>query len=1180
MGTSASFARKIYVCLVAALLSLALVPISAFAEDGHSGAERSEGAFGSEVPTSPQPPSGPSTEASGFSVTLSGAAEDGEVEGSADTKPLTLASGLAGAPSNFINSDVARDSEPVIGSFTVDGLTFAVTGESHVELVGVTPSVILSEGSEAAGAEGSDESHTSEAGVANLTLPESVAYADSEYTLASIAPYSFYLSGVTSVTLPASVSDVDDRAFRSSDVASVAVAEGNPTYASFDGALYSADKTRLLLIPEGRVGAVLLPREAEVADPGKFSHCSLVDAISVEDGAAFASENGLLYSSDLTTLLRVPAGATEITIREGCTTIAAGALEACAKLTTINAPATVTSISPDVFHAIPTVSLPAASVILGESGEAAGAEGPSEGQASEAGAQITAMIALSTTDDGLPEVDTFAITVALRDMATEAPWASVGFSIQKSPVVPFLEDSGEALSEGELASAPQPRAYPFIYACIAQAGGHFTYSQTRTVGTGFEATVNEKRAYFESAYNRSFVKVDGASFEISTQYGKGYAAGTAVPDPGFAFAGWNTDGSDKAAFTSQYFDGYASGGQFIVYAVFEPHPNTVSFDANYGSGGPSGSVIATYGEAMPTIPTTAPIRTGYEFEGWYDDRTGGKQYYTAAGASARNWDKAEDTTLYAHWKAISYPVSFDLGSFPTSDEAGSFNEDGWEEGRTFTVEDGKVAIPAPVRAGMRFLGWESSAPGLVSQEGTTWSIDCARLPGIAGAPTLTARWAYVVSVDTPAAVTFGEYDMATGDVTVGEQPNPSDLDDAYDVDSKKGAPVSFKSASKCDVGIEGITSASRAGISLIKAKEGASKDAEVRASDLVTMKVGEGAPTSRNSVSFALDDALGKDDLAPATAFVIPAEGSLPASFRLNLEENGAYVSDEAAGPEPESKDLAVLSYAYRAIPYGTGQLDSSGACTEDMYIPYDAANPFGLADIKEAANDIASRGYDSGYWWLYKHLMYEDERNKTNARVKVGAAYHDVQILGLRQDKLSTPTDGRTYAGLTFGWRDIYEIKQLHTSSDTSGGWAAASLSTYLQSTFFSALGSGLRDASTGIVEVEKRQQPYNSHVLQQTREKVFIPSMFEVYGLPFSNFNADEKGPDCFQYQSFALFEGQDGYNDLAIKQSNGVNTHWWVRSARVNGEGKFGTVHTDGTRSANWANATGGVVPCFAL
>ena len=138
MGTSASFAlaRKIAACLVAASLSLTLVPAFALAEDGHSGVEGSEGAYRSEVPTSPQPPSDPSTEASSSDVTLSGAAEGGGVEGS-DENSLTLASGLVGKPSNFINSEVALDSEPIIGSFTVDELTFAVAEGSTVELVGV-----------------------------------------------------------------------------------------------------------------------------------------------------------------------------------------------------------------------------------------------------------------------------------------------------------------------------------------------------------------------------------------------------------------------------------------------------------------------------------------------------------------------------------------------------------------------------------------------------------------------------------------------------------------------------------------------------------------------------------------------------------------------------------------------------------------------------------------------------------------------------------------------------------------------------------------------------------------------------------------------------------------------------------------------------------------------------------
>ena len=84
--------------------------------------------------------------------------------------------------------------------------------------------------------------------------------------------------------------------------------------------------------------------------------------------------------------------------------------------------------------------------------------------------------------------------------------------------------------------------------------------------------------------------------------------------------------------------------------------STVSFNANSGSGGQSSTVTATYGSAMPSISTTAPTRTGYTFMGWYDNATytSGTQYYTAAGASARTWNKTSNTTLYAGWKVNTY----------------------------------------------------------------------------------------------------------------------------------------------------------------------------------------------------------------------------------------------------------------------------------------------------------------------------------------------------------------------------------------------------------------------------------------------------------------------------------------------------------------------------------------------
>jgi hypothetical protein len=72
----------------------------------------------------------------------------------------------------------------------------------------------------------------------------------------------------------------------------------------------------------------------------------------------------------------------------------------------------------------------------------------------------------------------------------------------------------------------------------------------------------------------------------------------------------------------------------------------VIFDKRSGTGG-SDFIIATYGYAMPAA--TAPARAGYTFTGYYDAASGGTQYYNADMSGARNWDKTENTVLYAKW---------------------------------------------------------------------------------------------------------------------------------------------------------------------------------------------------------------------------------------------------------------------------------------------------------------------------------------------------------------------------------------------------------------------------------------------------------------------------------------------------------------------------------------------------
>ena len=121
--------------------------------------------------------------------------------------------------------------------------------------------------------------------------------------------------GILALGIPASISSIEDGAFSGSDTLQyLVVSDDNPTYASFDGALYSADLATLRLIPEGRVGAVRIAPSATDVDPEVFSHCPSVDAVVADaDSAAYellakdGSEYGNAIGEKITILF--PAGA-------------------------------------------------------------------------------------------------------------------------------------------------------------------------------------------------------------------------------------------------------------------------------------------------------------------------------------------------------------------------------------------------------------------------------------------------------------------------------------------------------------------------------------------------------------------------------------------------------------------------------------------------------------------------------------------------------------------------------------------------------------------------------------------------------------------------------------------------------------------------------------------------------
>ena len=172
---------------------------------------------------------------------------------------------------------------------------------------------------------------------------------------------------------------------------------------------------------------------------------------------------------------------------------------------------------------------------------------------------------------------------------------------------------------------------------------------------------------------------------------------------GYTFKGWktNSDGSGTLYINEQEVLNLSSedGAIVNVYAKWEANTYSVTFDKNGGVNG-TNSVSAIYDSAMPTA--TAPTYAGYNFAGYYD--ADGVQYYDAEMKSVRNWNKAENTTLYARWNGKTFNVSFDRlgGTGGTTSVAATFNAN-------------MPSASAPSKTGYKFKGYFDGRNGTGTQ---------------------------------------------------------------------------------------------------------------------------------------------------------------------------------------------------------------------------------------------------------------------------------------------------------------------------------------------------------------------------------------------------------------------------------------------------------------------------------
>ena len=232
---------------------------------------------------------------------------------------------------------------------------------------------------------------------------------------------------------------------------------------------------------------------------------------------------------------------------------------------------------------------------------------------------------------------------------------------------------------------------------------------------------------------------------------------------GYHFTGWKTNETKGVTFKDKaQVKGAAfwNGKSFdsTLYAQWAANAYTVTFNGN-GGGSPSpASKSVTYDSTYGDLATCS--RTGHDFAGWYTAASGGTKVEATTKVTI-----TADQTLYAHWTAKTYTVTFNGNGGNAPSKAT----------QTVTYNSTYGSLATCTRTGYAFAGWWTEASG-----GTEVKADTNVT--ITDAQTLYAHW-------TPVTYTISYGGLKEGSTHSG---NPM----SYTIESDD---ITFNSASDTTV---------------------------------------------------------------------------------------------------------------------------------------------------------------------------------------------------------------------------------------------------------------------------------------------------------------------------------------------------------------------------------------------
>ena len=250
----------------------------------------------------------------------------------------------------------------------------------------------------------------------------------------------------------------------------------------------------------------------------------------------------------------------------------------------------------------------------------------------------------------------------------------------------------------------------------------------------------------------------------------------------------------------------------------------------------------------------------------------------------------------------------------------------------------------------------------------------------------------------------------------------------------------------------------------------------------------------------------------------------------------------------------------------------SVGSEPESQFYFEDNGEKVTSAQIKAAAEDIATYGSSSIYYEQYKGYMDNDTQAVVNWGD--GKQYH-ARIIGINHDNKA---DG-SKAGLTFQFVELLnQSHRMNATSTNEGGWAASELRGKMNNDDGAIWTQAPWDMKKDIAEVEKYARTGGNQAgvtIEPNNDKLWLASYSELTGSTSTSYK--DEGTQYEYYSNLGL---TTAYNELYNRYKPGSTSAyiWWERSAFSYNAANFYNVNSGNPDYSVSASYTYGVLPCF--